>query len=99
MLDLGKKKPQNNRSYLAFLGQRYERFGSGEKTNIKIDTCINHQAVVMLQLAKNHFEEVAIEANQPPSVISMNAQLIDEVLKYLEPNLDCDKLQKELEKK
>ena len=41
----------------------------------------------------------AIEANQPPSVISMNAQLIDEVLKYLEPNLDCDKLQKELEKK
>lgn len=88
-----------NRSYLAFLGQRYERFGSGEKTNIKIDTCINHQAVVMLQLAKNYFEEVAIEANQPPSVISMNAQLIDEVQKYLKPNLDCDKLQKELEKK
>lgn len=48
---------------LEFLGQRYERFGSGEKTNIKIDTCINHQAVVMLQLAKNYFEEVAIEAN------------------------------------
>ena len=41
----------------------------------------------------------AIEANKPPSVISMNAQLIDEVQKYLEPNLDCDKLQKELEKK
>ena len=41
----------------------------------------------------------AIEANQPHSVISMNAQLIDEVQKYLEPNLDCDKLQKELEKK
>ena len=41
----------------------------------------------------------AIEANQPPSVISMNAQLIDEVQKYLETNLDCDKLQKELEKK
>ena len=40
----------------------------------------------------------AIEANQPPSVISMNAQLIDEVLKYLEPNLDCDKLQKNLKK-
>ncbi len=59
----------------------------------------NHQAVVMLQLAKNYFEEVAIEANQPPSVISMNAQLIDEVQKYLETNLDCDKLQKELEKK
>lgn len=53
----------------------------------------------MLQLAKNYFEEVAIEANQPPSVISMNAQLIDEVQKYLKPNLDCDKLQKELEKK
>lgn len=59
----------------------------------------NHQAVVMLQLAKNYFEEVAFEANQPPSIISMNAQLIDEVQKYLEPNLDCDKLQKELEKK
>ena len=58
----------------------------------------NHQAVVMLQLAKNYFEEVAIEANQPPSIISMNAQLIDEVQKYLEPNLDCNKLQKELEK-
>ena len=29
----------------------------------------------------------------------MKAQLIDEVQKYLEPNLDCDKLQKELEKK
>ena len=38
-----------------------------------------HQAVVMLQLAKNYFEEVAFEANQPPSVVSMNAQLIDEV--------------------
>lgn len=58
-----------------------------------------HQAVVMLQLAKNYFEEVAIEANQPPSVISLNAQFIDEVHKYLEPNLDCDKLLKELEKK
>lgn len=49
-------------------------------------------------VGQNYFEEVAIEANQPPSVISMNAQLIDEVQKYLEPNLDCDKLQKELEK-
>lgn len=28
-----------------------------------------HQAVVMLQLAKNYFEEVAFEANQPPSVV------------------------------
>ena len=53
----------------------------------------------MLQLAKNYFEEVAFEANQPPSVISMNAQLIEEVQKFLEPNLDCDKLQKELETK
>lgn len=39
----------------------------------------NHQAVIMLQLAKNYFEEVAFEANQPPSAISMNAQLIEEV--------------------
>lgn len=50
-------------------------------------------------VGQNYFEEVGIEANQPHSVISMNAQLIDEVQKYLEPNLDCDKLQKELEKK
>lgn len=59
----------------------------------------NHQAVIMLQLAKNYFEEVAFEANQPPSAISMNAQLIEDVQKFLEPNLDCDKLQKELETK
>lgn len=45
----------------------------------------------------DYFEEVAFEANQPPSVVSMNAQLIEEVQKFLEPNLDCDKLQKELE--
>lgn len=58
-----------------------------------------HQAVVMLQLAKKYFEEVAFGANQPPLAISMNAQLIEEVQKFLEPNLDCDKLQKELETK
>ena len=50
-----------NRSYLAFLGQRYERFGSGEKTNIKIDTCINHQAVVMLQLAKTTLRKLQLK--------------------------------------
>lgn len=48
---------------------------------------------------KDYFEEVAFEANQPPLAISMNAQLIEEVQKFLEPNLDCDKLQKELETK
>lgn len=53
---------------------------------------------IFRQINLNSFIEVTFEANQPPSASSMNAQLIDEVQKYLEPNLDCDKLQKELEK-
>lgn len=54
---------------------------------------------IFRQIDLNSFIEVTFEANQPPSASSMNAQLIDEVQKYLEPNLDCDKLQKELEAK
>lgn len=36
----------------------------------------NHQAVLKLQRAKNYFEDVAIEANQPPTVIAAFAGLI-----------------------
>lgn len=54
---------------------------------------------IFRQISLNSFIEVTFAANQPPSASSMNAQLIDEVQKYLEPNLDCDKLQKELEAK
>lgn len=58
----------------------------------------NHQAVLMLQRAKNYFEDVAIEANQPPTVISAFAGLIDAVQFYLDNHYDCDKIQKELDK-
>lgn len=58
----------------------------------------NHQAVLMLQRAKNYFEDVAIEANQPPTVISSFAGLIDAVQLYLDNHYDCDKIQKELER-
>ena len=54
---------------------------------------------IFRQINLNSFIEATFEANQPPSASYMNAQLIDEVQKYLEPNLDCDKLQKELEAK
>ena len=54
---------------------------------------------IFRQISLNSFIEVTFEANKPPSASSINAQLIDEVQKYLEPNLDCDKLQKELEAK
>ena len=54
---------------------------------------------IFRQINLNSFIEVTFEANHPPSASSMNAQLIDEVQKYLEPNLGWDKLQKELEAK
>ena len=57
----------------------------------------NHQAALMLQRAKNYFEDVAFEANQPPSVISTFAGLRDTVQFYLDNHYDCDKIQKELE--
>ena len=43
---------------------------------------------IFRQINLNSFIEVTFEANQPPSASSMNAQLIDEVQKYLETNLD-----------
>ena len=57
----------------------------------------NHQAVLMLQSAKNYFEDVAIETNQPPTVIAAFAGLIDAVQFYLDNHYDCDKIQKELD--
>lgn len=58
----------------------------------------NHQAVLMLQSAKNYFEDIAFEANQSPSVISAFAGMIDAVQAFLEPGFDCRKIQKELNK-
>lgn len=58
----------------------------------------SHQAVLMLQRAKNYFEDVVFEAKQPPTVIAAFAGLIDAVQFYLDNHYDCDKIQKELDK-
>ena len=59
----------------------------------------NHQAVLMLQSAKNYFEDIAFEANQSPFVISAFAGMIDAVQFFLEPGFDYRKIQEELKKR
>ena len=40
----------------------------------------NHQAVLKLQRAKNYFEDVAIEANQPPTVLTSSLKNVHFVI-------------------
>lgn len=59
----------------------------------------NKDAIKILQYAKNYLEDVADKANEPPTVIVPHLQMIDEVQKYLDPSIDFNKLQDEINAK
>lgn len=59
----------------------------------------NKDAIKILQYAKNYLEDVADKANEPPTVIVLHLQMIDEVQKYLDPSIDFNKLQDEINAK
>lgn len=57
----------------------------------KIDN--KEKAVKFLQYAKNYFQNVAVDSNEDPTVISNHLQMIDEVQLFLQPDLDFEELQ------
>ena len=59
----------------------------------------NKDAIKFLQYAKNYLEDVADKANEPPTVIMHYLQMIDDVQKYLDPSIDFNKLQDEINAK
>lgn len=61
-----------------------------------LDLKDNKTAVKILQYAKNYLEDVADKANESPSVIVLHLQMIDAVQKYLDPSVDFNKLQDEI---
>ena len=58
-----------------------------------------NSALKSLQLIKCFLQNVATETSTSPNVIADHLNLIDQVQKFIEPNVDFDKLQDELNKK
>lgn len=58
-----------------------------------------NEAVEKLQIAKSFFHDAAIDAQRPDGMIAMFLGILDEVQLFIEPDLDFDKLQKEIDSK
>ena len=57
------------------------------------------EAAGKLQIVKNFFHDSAIDAQRPDGMIAAFLGILDEVQLFIEPDLDFDKLQKEMTQK
>ena len=57
------------------------------------------EAVEKIQMAKIFFQDAAIDAQRPVGMITAFLGILDEVQLFIEPDLDFDKLQKEIDSK
>lgn len=55
--------------------------------------------IVLMTSYHNFFHDAAIDAQRPDGMIAMFLGILDEVQLFIEPDLDFDKLQKEIDSK
>lgn len=56
------------------------------------------ESLQALQQVKCFLQSLVIDAQQAPTIITAYLKLLDQVQLYIEPNLDINKLQEQIEK-